>query len=112
MFENKCHDEIHDDGRTYRKKGEINKIHSNTSRSNAKFAPPPITYSERTLLEPVYDVADERNLDHILIIASNLRKEKNIAVIIFIAKDIFCHNPKCFTENQGTIRSTFSFGNL
>ncbi len=64
VLKNKCHDEIHDDWRTYSEKREINKIHPDTRWTNAKFAAPPATDAECTLFEPVDNVSDKWNIGH------------------------------------------------
>jgi hypothetical protein len=52
MLQKKCHYEIENYWRTYRKKGEINEIHPNAGRPDAQLLAPPRTNTKGLLFKP------------------------------------------------------------
>lgn len=64
MFKDKRHEEIDDHRGTYRKEGEVNKIHADPCWFDRKFLTPPVAHAERACLEPGGYSVDEFYFGH------------------------------------------------
>lgn len=58
MFKYKSHYKINNDRAAKRKKGEIDKIHSYSSASDAELFSPPVAHAEGLMFKPLNDFID------------------------------------------------------